>query len=60
MRAFLVVPLAIIIPFTTISVLMALTGDAFVGVVLAMTLFVTVAAWFSGLPVLPRRAGRRR
>lgn len=59
MRAFLIIPSLVIIPFLGIAALKAVTGDALSALVFALLLFVTVAAWFSGVSASARRAARR-
>lgn len=55
MRPFLLIPIVVIVPFVAIHFLGMITGDPMSAVVLALTLFVTVAAWFAG----PSAGGRR-
>ena len=48
MRPFVLIPILIIVPFAAIAFLKTITGDALSAIVLALILFVTVAAWFAG------------
>lgn len=60
MRAFLLIPLLVMLPFIGVALLKAITGDALSALVLVLMLFVTVAAWFSGpSPSSSRSAGGR-
>ena len=47
MRPLLFIPILIILPFIALNCLSMVTGD-FMAVVLGLTIFVTVASWFSG------------
>ena len=48
MRPFLIIPIVVIIAFAGIYFLKSLTGDALSAAIVALTLFVTVAAWLAG------------
>ena len=48
MRAYILVPIAIIVPFAVCLGINALTDDPLSAVFLGLVLIVTVLAWFSG------------
>ena len=48
MRPFLLIPALVIVPFAVIHVLKMITGDPLSAIVLGLTIFITVAAWFAG------------
>lgn len=48
MRPHLLIPILIIVPFVIFYFLKAMTGDGLSAVVLGLTLFVSIAAWFAG------------
>lgn len=48
MRLFLIVPILIIVSLLALYLLKAITGDGLSAVVLGLTLFISVAAWFAG------------
>jgi hypothetical protein len=41
-------PALVIVPFAVIAFLRTITGDPLSAVVLALIIFITVAAWFAG------------
>ena len=48
MRAILLIPALVIVPFAAIHLLKIITGDPMSAVVLGLTIFITIAAWFAG------------
>ena len=60
MRALRVIPILVIIPFSAIALLKAVTGDALSALVFGLMIFVTVAAWFAGASASSRRSAGRR
>ena len=48
MRPFILFPALVIVPFAVIAFMRTITGDALSAVVLALIIFITVAAWFAG------------
>ena len=60
MRPFVLIPALLIVPFAVIASLKTITGDAMSAVVLALIIFVTVAAWFAGPAVATSAAVHRR
>lgn len=60
MRAFRLISIGVIMSLVAIYALKAVTGDPLSAMVLALTLFVTVGALFSGPSAATRRATGRR
>jgi hypothetical protein len=60
MRPIFLMPAMVIVPFGVIYFLKMLTGDPMIAVVLALIMFVTVAAWFAGISPSPGQIARRR
>ena len=60
MRPFLLIAALVIVPFTVVHFLKMITGDPLSAVVLGLTIFVTVAAWFAGPSVSTSSAMNRR
>lgn len=58
MRAYILVPMAIIVPIAVCLGLDALTEDLLSAISLGLVLIVTVLAWFSGLDEARHRARR--
>lgn len=58
MRAVILFPALVIMPFAVIHLLKMITGDPLSAVVLGLTVFVTVAAWFAGPSASAGRLGR--
>jgi len=60
MRPVFLIPAVSIVPFVVIYFLKTITGDPLSAVFLALILFVTVAAWFSGSSATAGRIMGRR
>jgi hypothetical protein len=58
MRPYILFPALVIVPFAVIALMRTITGDALSAVVLALILFITVAAWFAGPTASAGRLGR--
>ena len=48
MRHFILIPILVIVPFMAVAFLKTVTGDHLSAIVLGLTIFITVAAWFAG------------
>jgi uncharacterized membrane protein len=48
MRPLFLIPILVIVPFIALNFLSMVTGDLMSAVVFGLTIFVTVASWFSG------------
>ena len=59
MRPFLLIPALVIVPFAMVHLLKSITGDPLSAVVLGLTIFITVAAWFAGPSASAGYRGRR-
>ena len=57
MRPYILFPALVIVPFAVIAFLRTITGDPLSAVVLALILFITVAAWFAGPTASTGRLG---
>ncbi len=60
MRSYILIPALVIVPFAMIALLKTVTGDPMSAVVLALVIFVTVAAWFARPSAYASSAANRR
>ena len=59
MRPIYLIPAVSIVPFAVIYFLKMITGDPLSAVILALIIFITVAAWFAGPSAGTGRTARR-
>ena len=60
MRPLHFIPILLVVPIIAVHFLSTITGDFMTAVVLGLTIYVTVASWFSGRSAYVRRTASRR